>query len=293
MPTIPRYNQGATEEAGLNRAKKRIIGLMEQGILKLTEKPAVDLTNGKADSLAEDIIKQMENIATILRQGNLFFEEMGDVVVVENFEETKKILKLVVIARMLTRRLIRSLNKLSKGIAYLELGVFADLQTAWKELGTTFDTTSTYLTNIDIELVGDEDAQNREEARLARELAGMYFGADDEEREADLFMDEVEDEEIERQIGRRNTTQANFQRIPNFEELVMELITLMYNVGEIVIRLKTNFNEARQQKVLPREAIGEEDAQSVSGGVFRKPVYRIGNNVMSSLYELDGLPRFI
>jgi hypothetical protein len=293
MPTIPRYNQGATEEAGLTRAKKRIIGLMEEGILKLTEKPAVDLTNGKADSLAEDIIRQMEEIASILRQGNLYFEEMGDVVVVENFEETKKILKLVVIARKLTRRLIRSLNALGKGVSYLDLGVFADLKTAWKELGTTFDTTSTYLTNIDIELVGDEDAENREEARLARELAGLYFGADDDERQADMMMDDLEDDQIQEGIDRRNRTQANFQRIPNFEELVMELITLMYNVGEIIIRLKTNFNEARQQRVLPREAIGEEDTPSVSGGVFKKPIYRIGNNVMSSLYELDGLPRFI
>jgi hypothetical protein len=293
MPTIPRYNQGATEEAGLNRAKKRVIGLMEQGILKLTEKPAVDLTNGKADSLAEDVIRQMEEISSILRQGNLLFEELGDVVVVESFEEAKKILKLVVIARKLTRRLIRSLSTLSKGISYLDLGVFADLQTAWKELGTTFDTTATYLTNIDVEMVGDEDAMDRERQRLARELAGIYFGADDAEREADLFMDEIEDDEIEEQIGRRNRTQANFQRIPNFEDMVLELVNLFYNVGEIMVRLKTNFNEARKQRVLPREAVAEEDAQSVSGGVFRKPIYRIGNNVMSSLYELDGLPRYI
>ena len=127
MPTIPKYNQGATEEAGLTRAKKRIITLMEQGILKLTEKPAVDLTNGKADVLAEDIIKQMEEISSILRQGNLQFEEMGDVVIVEDFEDAKKILKLVVIARRLARRLTRSLNALSKGISYIDLGLYSDL----------------------------------------------------------------------------------------------------------------------------------------------------------------------
>ena len=120
MPTIPNYNQGATEEAGLTRAKKRVIGFMEQGILKLTERPNVDLTNGKADSLAEDIIRQMEEIASILRQGNLFFEEMGDdVVVVEDFADAKRILKLVVIARKLSIRLLRAVKQLEKGVQYL------------------------------------------------------------------------------------------------------------------------------------------------------------------------------
>jgi hypothetical protein len=289
MPTIPRYNQGATEEAGLTRAKKRVIGLMEQGILKLTEKPAYDLTNGKADVLAEAIIKQMEEVSSILRQGNLLFEEMGDVVIVENFEDAKKILKLVVIARKLARRLTRDLNALGKGISYIDLGLFADLQTAWKELSGVFDISSTYLTNIDIEVVGDEGAEDRERERLVRDLARVYYGDDEDERNADLFMDEVEDEEIEEQIGRRNTTQRNFGRIPDFENLVLELISLFGNLESIMQRLTINFNEARKQKVFAPEAVAEEK----TGSGFRKPVYRIGNNVMNAMYELDGLPRYI
>jgi hypothetical protein len=290
MPTIPKYNQGATEEAGLTRAKKRVIGFMEQGILKLTERPAVDLTNGKADSLAEDIIRQMEEISSILRQGNLYFEEMGDVVIVEEYEDVKKILKLVVIARKLTKRLLRGLGSLSKGVSYLDLGVFADLQTAWKELREVFTISSTYLTNIDVELVGDEGLEDRERERLARDLARDYYGDD---AEFERFLDDVEDEDIQAGIDSRNRTQANFQKIPDFESLVIELVQLMYNVGEIIIRMKTNFNEARQQRVLPSEAIGEETATSMSGGVYRRPVYRVGNHVLSAMYELDGLPRFI
>jgi len=288
MPTIPRYNQGATEEAGLTRAKKRVISLMEQGILKLTEKPAYDLTNGKADVLAEAVIKQMEETASILRQGNLLFEELGDVVVVENFEDAKKILKIVVIARKYARRLNRDLKSLLKGVSYLDLGIFADLQTAWKEVRDVFSVSSTYLTSIDIELVGDENVMDREQARIARELRKIYEGADDE-LEFDRMVDEAEDADIEASIERRNRTRENFGAIPDFENLVMDLVQLFYNMGEMVIRMKTNFNEARQQKVSAPEEIADEK----SGGRFRKPLYRIGNNVMSAMYELDGLPRYI
>jgi hypothetical protein len=288
MPTIPRYNQGATEEAGLTRAKKRVITLMEQGILKLTEKPAYDLTNGKADVLAEAVIKQMEETASILRQGNLLFEELGDVVVVENFEDAKKILKIVVIARKYARRLNRDLKSLLKGVSYLDLGIFADLQTAWKEVRDVFSVSATYLTSIDIELVGDEGVMDREQARLARELRKIYEGADDE-LEFDRMIDEAEDADIQASIERRQKTQENFGAIPDFENLVMDLVQLFYNMGEMVIRMKTNFNEARQQKVSAPEQVSEE----ISGGRFRKPIYRVGNNVMSALYELDGLPRYI
>jgi hypothetical protein len=261
---------------------------MEQGILKLTEKPAYDLTNGRADVLAEAVIKQMEETASILRQGNLLFEELGDVVIVENFEDAKKILKLVVIARKYARRLNRDLKTLLKGVSYLDLGIFADLQTAWKELGSVFDVSATYLTSIDIELVGDEEVMDRQQARLARELRKIYEGADDE-LEFDRMMDDVEDEGIQANIERREKTRENFGAIPDFENLVTDLIQLFYNMGEMVIRMKTNFNEARQQKVSAPEQVSEE----ISGGRFRKPIYRVGNNVMSALYELDGLPRYI
>lgn len=293
MPTIPRYNQGATEEAGLTRAKKRVIGFMEQGILKLTERPAVDLTNGKADSLAEDIIRQMEEISSVLRQGNLFFEEDEFNVIVEDYGDAKKILKLVVIARKMARRLLRGLKGLEKGVMYLDLGVFADLQTAWRELGEVFTISSTYLTNIDITADFTEEDEAIYDERLARELARIDDGDDEDERLANLEMEEEEDIEIEEGRLPLRKTRDNFGRISDFEPLVKELIDLFDNIGDTVIRMKTNFNEARQQRVLPSEAIGEETATSMSGGVYRRPVYRVGNHVLSAMYELDGLPRFI
>jgi hypothetical protein len=266
---------------------------MEQGILKLTEKPAVDFTNGSADSLAEDVIRQMEEIASILRQGNLFFEEDEFNVIVEDYGDAKKILKLVVIARKMATRLLRGLKKLEKGVMYLDLGVFADLQTAWKELGSTFDVSSTYLTSIDITADFTEEDEARYGERLDRELARIDDGDDEDERQANIMMEEEEDIEIEKGRLPLRKTRDNFGRITDFEPLVLELLMLFEKIGETVIRMKANFNEARQQRVLPREAVGEETASSMSGGVYRRPVYRVGNHVLSAMYDLDGLPRFI
>jgi hypothetical protein len=60
-------------------------------------------------------------------------------------------------------------------------------------------------------------------------------------------------------------------------------------MGELMMGMRVNFNQARQQKVSAPEQVPDE----ASGSGFRKPLYRVGNNVMSAMYELDGLPRYI
>jgi hypothetical protein len=264
MPSIPNYNQGATEEAGLTRAKRRVIGFMEQGNLTLTEKPAVDLSNGKAEDLAVDIVKQMEEITSTLRQGNLFFEDLGDEIVVDDYNDAKKAMKFVIIARKLAIRLMRDLKRLLKGnsVSYIALGTFADLQTAWEELKDIFMISTTYLTNVGYKFVEEIDDEYDEE--------------DEEE----------DDEEI---VLRKERTDDNFKRIAGYEDLTQELIEIFYEIGLLIIAIKSNFNQARQQRVSAPEEIPDEK----SGGRFRKPLYRIGNNVMGAMYELDGLPRFI
>ena len=263
MPSIPNYNQGATEEAGLTRAKRRVIGFMEQGNLTLTEKPAVDLTDGKAEDLAVEIVKQMEEITSTLRQGNLFFEDLGDEIVVDDYNDAKKAMKFVIIARKLAIRLMRDLKRLLKGnsVSYIALGTFADLQTAWAELGEIFMISSTYLSNVGYKFVEEIDDEYDEE-------------------------DEDDDEEI---VLRKEKTDDNFNRISGFEDLTQDLIEIFYEIGQLIIAIKLNFNQARQQRVSAPEEIQAEK----SGGRFRKPLYRIGNNVMGAMYELDGLPRFI
>ena len=292
MPSIPNYNQGATEEAGLTRAKRRVIGFMEQGSLKLTERPAVDLTNGQAEVLAEDSVKQMEEITSTLRQGNIYFEALSKededddpVFVVDRYTDAKKILKFVIIARKLALRLIRDLKRLLKGnsISYIALGTFADLQTSWDELGEILETTTRYLVNIDIEI----------DAKLEEELNTEMETLDKIERERDSDDDDDEEEEELRDtvsgLQRRIKTTRNFSKISGFSGLVDLLLASFKEIQMIMGKLKSNFNQARQQRVSAPEEIPDEK----SGGRFRKPLYRIGNNVMGAMYELDGLPRFI
>jgi len=290
MPSIPNYNQGATEEAGLTRAKRRVIGFMEQGNLKLTERPAVDLTNGQAEVLAEEAVKQMEEITSTLRQGNIYFEALSTegedaVFVVDRYIDAKKVLKFVIIARKLAIRLIRDLKRLLRGnsISYIALGTFADLQTAWEELGEVLQTTTRYLVNIDIEI----------DANLEKELETEMETLDRIERDRDSDDDDDEEEEEHRDtvsgLQRRIKTTRNFSKIAGFSHLVDLLLDLFVEMQTIMSKLKSNFNQARQQRVSAPEEIPDEK----SGGRFRKPLYRIGNNVMGAMYELDGLPRFI
>jgi hypothetical protein len=286
MPSIPNYNQGATEEAGLTRAKKRIITLMEQGILKLTDKPAVDPTNGKADSLGETVVKQMEEITSILIQGNLVFIEGDNEIFVENIDDARKVLRNVVIARKLMRRLLRETKSLSKGIGYVDLGLYSDIQTAWKELSSVYSVAYTYLTNIDLgevdnQIFGDVDDEYGDD--------GDDVGDDISE----LSRDTQSSQSVSSTKSKKRITKEAFGKIANFEDLVLALDRVYQRVDDLMTQITTNFNQARQQRVLPREAIAEENTQSISGGMFRKPIYQVGNNSMRSLYELDGLPRYI
>jgi hypothetical protein len=282
MPTIPRYNQGATEEAGLTRAKKRVISLMEQGILRLTEKPAVDLTNGKADDYAEVVIRQMEEISSILRTANLLFEESENVVFVENVDDARKALRAVIIARKLMRRLLRELGTLAKGITYIDLGLFADLKTAWKELDKVFQVSYMYFTNVNLEELNEEEVWEDVESE---------YGADEEDEDSDLLSFDTPDLDSEDRSrkGRRKQTLKAFKKIADFEAIVMQLYRTFLRVDNLMQVVTANFNASRQQKVSAPEEIADEK----SGSGFRKPLYRIGNNVMSAMYELDGLPRYI
>ena len=282
MPTIPKYNQGATEEAGLTRAKRRVISLMEQGILKLTEKPAVDLTNGKADTYAEAVVRQMEEITSILRTANLLFEESGNVVFVESIDDARKALRSVIVARKLMRRLLRELKELKKGISYVDLGLYADLKTAWKELGKVFQVSYMYFTNVNLEELNEEDVWEDVESE---------YGADEEDEDSDVLSFETPDQDSEDRSrkGRRKQTLKAFKKIADFEEIVLQLGRTFFRVESLMDTITEDFNASRQQRVSAPEEIAEE----MTGRGFRKPIYRVGNNVMSAMYELDGLPRYI
>jgi len=59
MPVIPDYNFNQTEEASLDRAKKRIIKAQKKAFSQITEYPLTDPTGGDADNLALSFLKEL------------------------------------------------------------------------------------------------------------------------------------------------------------------------------------------------------------------------------------------
>lgn len=173
MPTIPTYNQGATEEAGLTRAKRRVIKAMESGIVKLTEKPDQDLTNGKADDIANMLIGQFEDLTALFRQVVTYFGANDDIVYLETTADAVKAYKIAILAAKNISRVLRAAKALAPVMRYLDLGVLSDLKAAQSECDEAATIAFGVLTNInfeeldaDFESVGsvqDEDLEDEED----------------------------------------------------------------------------------------------------------------------------------
>jgi hypothetical protein len=231
MPSIPIYNIQSTEEAGLNRAKKRINKILERGLIKLTETPASDPTDGNADKLAETIIRQMDELSGVLQQAVLPLQLSDED---EGLDFLRKTLRDIINSQKKMRQISKDLNSLLKGISYISLSLYYDLLNTWKYLSDQFDIVFAFLL----------------------------------------------------------TYQNTFEEFTNFQKLVSELKQNYDKIFNTMSSIIQTFNAARQQKVFARETIAEDDI--ISGGQsYKKPVYRVGSHLMSSLYELDGLPKFL
>jgi hypothetical protein len=139
MPTVPLYNQGATEEAGLTRAKRRVIKAMKSGILKLTDRPDMDPTNGSADQLANLLIGQLEDLTALSRQITSY---MGDGSTGEieftNPDEAIRALKLMIVSARIVARILRLAKALAPNMRYLDLGILSDLKAVNDECKDAF-----------------------------------------------------------------------------------------------------------------------------------------------------------
>jgi len=128
MPTIPGYNQWATEEAGLTRAKRRVLKNMQSGIVKLTEKPDVDVSNGSADQIAGRLITLYEDLTVTLRQMLAYAEEADT----DRGNLLKAVSYAIVSARTVSR-IYRLVNQLLPVMRYMDLGILSDLKAAKSE----------------------------------------------------------------------------------------------------------------------------------------------------------------
>jgi hypothetical protein len=344
MPTIPIYNQSATEEAGLTRAKKRVIGYMEQGIAQLTERPDKDITNGKADDIANLLINRFEDLVELFDRIAIYFQEIEDddyepQVVIGEPEEAKKVLKLVIATAKLIGRIVRTAKALAPVMRFLDLGILSDLKTAQENAEQSGNVAFTYLMNINLDelqdeewrSVADEEVLDEDEDDVSvlsvpsrvsfdqgqrridsmfnrmiqaqRELEGDSSSSQSSASQSSASSTSGSSRDTRRATARINTIEAFNKSRDIYERLVGSMRNAFNNVLDILEKAYANFNEFRTQKVLPAEAIATEGGyfkigsrsfgKKHGGSSVRTPTYRIGNNVMSALYEIDGLPRFI
>jgi len=133
MPTVPLYNQGATAEAGLTRAKRRVIKAMQSGVVKLSNKPEEDLSNGSADVLAERLIARFQDLTVLFRQINAYYGEAGDALELDNTPEIVKALDVVITGARAITRLLRVIKAYVRVIRFTDLGLLSDVKAAQAE----------------------------------------------------------------------------------------------------------------------------------------------------------------
>jgi len=158
MPTIPGYNQWATEEAGLTRAKRRVLKNMKSGIAELTEKPDTDLTNGSADVLGTRLIAQFEDLTALFRQINAYFGSgIGEVTLTESGDIVKA-MTVVILSAKAVGRIVRTVNQLYPKMRYMDLGILSDLQAVQQECFEVSQESFSILKQVDFDgVINDTD----------------------------------------------------------------------------------------------------------------------------------------
>lgn len=295
MPTIPLYNQSNTEEAALTRAKKRVVSAMKTGTLKLTERPDIDVTNGKADDVANLLISQMEDLTAVIRSILVYFEERDDDLIIDDKESLRKVLKLGFTITKLSRRIAKITKGLIPNIRYLDLGVYSDLRTAAEEMFGIWNDAFVFL--ISVQVLIDEDDERSIASNVFDDISIESGDSDDEDS---IFADAGDNSSVSSRSTAARQRREAFGRIGeyvSFPDLIMRINTEINTTYELLMTAVANFNELRQQQVLPPEQIGTEREAILSGSGrtirSKRPIYRIGNNQDERLYEMAGLPRFI
>jgi len=172
MPSIPEYNQGATEEAGLTRAKRRVITNMQSGIVKLTERPDEDLTGGDADVIARSLIAQFEDLTALFRQitayfgsgetGQIFLDQASDII---------KAFGVVIGSSKLIARILRTAKALVSVMRYMDLGILSDLKAVQGECGESATEAFSALRLIDFD---DEVNLRQAESEMGDQMDELY-----------------------------------------------------------------------------------------------------------------------
>lgn len=221
MPTIPDYNLAATEEAGLTRAKRRVIKNMQSGLAKMTERPAVDLTKGDADVLGNRLIAQFEDLTALFRQITSFFGSgVGEVLLTES-SDIVKAMTVVILSAKAVNRIVRTVKRLVPRMKYIDLGILSDLKSVQQEC-TEAAQEAFYVLDL-VEFGADTDPEDLKEVQALtkdEDLLGFQTLTEDEEEELLLGLPPLPDAiQSAKEQGRRALEKRAADRV---EQLQLE-----------------------------------------------------------------------
>lgn len=170
MPSIPQYNIDEVDMSELNRIKRALINASSTNMLKLTNKPDTDPTDGGADSDLRKITQEIYKVVSSLEVFTDALQMDREVLTFETFklenitnvkENFKRSVKSAVTIASSMKDITRQLQDLAPNFNYVMLSSVTDFKEAFTELLVGYEKYVKTASDIIKYLVGDGLMQSK------------------------------------------------------------------------------------------------------------------------------------
>jgi hypothetical protein len=147
MPSVPSYSIDEVDMSELNRIKRALMNASSTNMLKLTNKPDVDPTNGEADADLRKITEEIYKVVSSLEVFNDGLQMDREVLTFETFkienitnvkENFKRNVKHSVTLASNMKDITRQLQSLAPNFNYVSLSTVTDFKEAFNELSAGY-----------------------------------------------------------------------------------------------------------------------------------------------------------
>lgn len=170
MPSIPQYNIDEVDMSELNRIKRALMNASSTNMLKLTNKPDTDPTDGEADSDLRKITQEIYKVVSSLEVFTDGLQMDREVLTFETFklenitnvkENFKRSVKSSVTIASSMKDITRQLQDLAPNFNYVLLTSVTDFKEAFSELLVAYENYVKIASDIIKYLVGDGLMQSK------------------------------------------------------------------------------------------------------------------------------------
>jgi hypothetical protein len=137
MPSIPTYGFDELEPSILNSVKRRVIGLMDMSQEALTQKPETDPTNGKQNTLVEELTEEVYTTIKDIEVLDNYISQSSGVDLKDLRVEIKKGASQFALVNNALRKINTTYDKLRPNMIYTDLKIFIGFVNSVKILKKT------------------------------------------------------------------------------------------------------------------------------------------------------------